>query len=426
MLGLSAMSSPKMADLRLTMISSPSQSPTASPTAASFEPADSANDLLKTFLEFYEWSHVESLPEGETGLHKVVGAAVDCPLSLEWDSTTRNLCALVYPTSIKIYRFGSSSTSESNGAATMECLHEVPTPSPALSLHWVHHSLFFTTEDEVKCSIISSTRCFTLALASRWVLNEASCATLVSDDDLNQFPRPQIFPAGATTILGVLDQKLVLGGPLQAVHILDLSNRVLQCALLVTAGSVDNAAELAQPLCPDAVEWLGAVFEAFGFASQALKLLSGLSLSLKVNMCIKHSQFEALTGLLGDLMELERDSPNLTGSSLFQQACIALYRGGKQELLTQLIPALVTRKRNNDAIFIATLLQNEQQLIQTLGSAEEWGATFHTAKFKKMPTADAILNKWNTSIAEPTAEWRKVLERQGIRPPTVVKLQASS
>ncbi|KAL3667443.1 hypothetical protein V7S43_007666 [Phytophthora oleae] len=303
MLGLSAISSPKMTDLRLTMISSPSQSPAASPTAASFESMDFASDISKTFLEFYEWSHIVSSPEGESGLRKL-GAAVDCPLSLEWDTTTKNLCGLVYSASIKVYRFGQS----------MEFLHEIPTPSPAISLYWVHHTLFFTTEDEVKCSVISSTRCFTLALASRWVLNEASCATQVSDDDLNQFPRPQIFPTGATTILGILEQKLVLGGPLQAVHILDLSNRVLQCAILVTSGSVDSAAELAQSLCPDAVKWLGAVFEAFGFTSQALKLLSGLSLSLKVNLCIKHSQFEALAGLLGDLMEQERDSPNLTVS----------------------------------------------------------------------------------------------------------------
>ncbi|KAG7389951.1 hypothetical protein PHYPSEUDO_009209 [Phytophthora pseudosyringae] len=439
MLGLSAMSSPKMADLRLTMLS-PSQSPSPSPTAASSESADAASDLTKTFLEFYEWSHVLGLAEGEAGLRKLGGGfAVDCPLSLEWDTATQSLCALVYPSRIKIYRFCSSSTNDENkpieGAATctMECLHEIPTPSPALSLYWVHHTLFFTTEDEVKCSVISRTRCFTLALASRWVLNEASCATQVSDDDLNQFPRPQIFPAGATSILGALDQKLVLGGPLQAVHILDLSNRVLQCAMLVTAGSVERAAELAQPLCLDATEWLGALFEAFGHVSEALRLLPGLSLSLKVNMCIKHSQLKPLATLLGDLIEHERDSPNLTGSSLFQRACIALHRGKMQTPLQQLGPALLSRKRHNDAIFVAFLLQNEEQLVQASGSAGEWGAAFHAAGAKSSSsrspaattaTPDAILNKWNASVANPTAAWRTVLEHQGIRPPTTVKLQS--
>ncbi|ETN18649.1 hypothetical protein PPTG_04184 [Phytophthora nicotianae INRA-310] len=425
MLGLSSMSSPKMTDLRLTMMS-PSQSPSASPTATNVESMDPANDLTKTFLEFYEWSPITGVPEGETGLRKLAGFAVDCPLSLEWD-TTQSLCALVYPTCIKIYRFTPMNQSE-GAAPSMKYLHEIPTPSPALSLHWVHHTLFFTTEDEVKCSLISRTRCFTLALASRWVLNEASCATQVSDDDLSQFPRPQIFPAGATTILGVIDEKLVLGGPLQAVHILDLSNRVLQCAVLVTAGSVERVAELAQPLCPDATEWLGAVFEAFDHASEALRLLPGLSLSLKVNMCIKHALLEPLTKLLCDLIEQERDSPNLTGSSLFQRACIALHRGEMQTPLKQLGSALVSCKRHNDAIFVASLLQNDEQLVQAYASAEEWGAAFHAVKAKSsasMSTPDAILNKWNTSVAKPTAAWRTILERQGVRPPTAVKLQTS-
>ncbi|GMF64882.1 unnamed protein product [Phytophthora lilii] len=196
MLGLGAMSSPKMSDLRLTMIS-PSQSPSASPTAANFEPTEPASDLVKTFLEFYEWCHIiGSTPaEGETALRKFSGGfAVDCPLSLEWDTSTRSLCALVYQTCIKIFRFNVSDQNDQLQGADpiMECLYEIPTPSPALSLHWVYHTLFFTSEDEVKCTVISRARCFTLALASRWVLNEASCATQLSDDDLNQFPRPQV------------------------------------------------------------------------------------------------------------------------------------------------------------------------------------------------------------------------------------------
>ncbi|KAE8895315.1 hypothetical protein PF005_g751 [Phytophthora fragariae] len=435
MLGLSNMSSPKMTDLRLTMLS-PSQSPSASPTAASFESSDPASDLTKTYLEFYEWSHDVGSAEGEPALRKFGGGfAVDCPLALEWDRATQSLCALVYPNCIKIYRFANSSvddkSSRSEGTpATMECLHEIPTPTPALSLHWVHHTLFFTTEDEVKCSVISRTRCFTLALASKWVLNEASCATQVSDDDLNQFPRPQIFPAGATTILGVIDQKLVLAGPLHAVHILDLSNRVLQCAMLVTARRIDQAAELAEPLCPDVTQWLGAVFEAFGHASEALRLLPALSLSLKVNMCIKHSELELLSKLLDDLIEQERDSPDLTGSTLFQRASIALHWVQMDAPLKQLGPVLLARKHNKDAIFVASLLQNDEQLVQAYGSAEEWGAAFHTAKTSSSRSAvsaqDAILQKWNADIAKPTATWRTVLEKQGIRPPTTVKLGPSS
>lgn len=113
----------------------------------------------------------------------------------------------------------------------------------------------------------------------------------------------------------MIDQKLVLAGPLHAVHILDLSNRVLQCAMLVSAGRIEQAAEVAQPLSPDVIQWLGAVFEAFGHASQALRLLPALSLSLKVNMCIKHAELELLAKLLGELIEQERDSPDLTVSN---------------------------------------------------------------------------------------------------------------
>lgn len=197
MLGLSAISSPKMADLRLTLMSS-SQSPSTPPTASNVEVADSAKDLTKTYLEFYEWKSDIGDGEDRTELHKFTeNFVVDCPLSLEWDTFTQSLCALVYPNSIKVYSFHTTTNNENkqNGdkaTATIELLHEIPTLSPALSLHWVHHTLFFSVEDEIKCSVISRTRCFTIALASRWVLNEASCATQVSDDDMNQFPRPLV------------------------------------------------------------------------------------------------------------------------------------------------------------------------------------------------------------------------------------------
>ncbi|RLN14670.1 hypothetical protein BBJ28_00000296 [Nothophytophthora sp. Chile5] len=385
---LSALSSPKTPEGRLTM-GSPANASSASlssPTAAGTEALDSASDLAKTYLEFYEWGAAAGSAEGETVVSKLRGGfAVDCPLTLEWESASRSFCALVYPSAIKIYRITASTVDGEGEAAAMECLHEISTPSPALSLLWVHHTLFFSTEDEVKCCVVSRTRCFTLALASRWVLNEASCATHLSDDDLNQFPRPQVFPAGATTVLGVREQQLVLGGPLQTVHLLDLSNRVLQCALLITTGSADQAAQMAQSLSPEAVEWVGAVFEAFGFVDEALRLLPGLSLGLKINMCIKHVVLEPLTKLLDELLEEEqgRDSPSLSVSS----------------------------------------------------AAEDWGAAFHAAKAKtsssRSPSAvtsqqETLLQQWNASIAKPTAGWRTALEEQGIRPPETLRLISSA
>lgn len=93
-------------------------------------------------------------------------------------------------------------------------------------------------------------------------------------------------PNGATTILGVHNSQLLLAGPVQAVHSLDLSNRVLQCCMLVSLGKEELALQVAESLNPELCDWLGTVFEAFGCPQQALKL-PRLSPALKMNICIK-------------------------------------------------------------------------------------------------------------------------------------------
>lgn len=80
--------------------------------------------------------------------------------------------------------------------------------------------------------------------------------------------------------------QLLLAGPVQALHTIDLSNRVLQCCLLISRGKDALARELAATLSADVVDWLGSVFDAFGCVHQALQL-SRLSLEFKINICIK-------------------------------------------------------------------------------------------------------------------------------------------
>lgn len=107
----------------------------------------------------------------------------------------------------------------------------------------------------------------------------------------------QRVPNGVTTILGVHNSRLVLAGPVQALHSLDLSSKVLQCCILISLGKEELARQVAETLSPDLCDWIGSVFEAFGCVHQALQL-SRLSPELKMNICIKvrrlHSRFRRL------------------------------------------------------------------------------------------------------------------------------------
>lgn len=96
----------------------------------------------------------------------------------------------------------------------------------------------------------------------------------------------QRLPAGATSILGVHNQQLLLARPVQALHSIDLSNKVVQCCILISRGKEEHALQIAETLSPELSDWLGSVFEAFGCVNQALKL-SRVSTALKINMCIK-------------------------------------------------------------------------------------------------------------------------------------------
>lgn len=153
--------------------------------APSMVEADTS-DVKKTYLEFYEWDSVQKSDHSKPRLGdtlKKIGGAIECPLTLEWERTTNRFCALIYPTSVKIYRVTAT-------PPDLVCLHEIPTFQPAQSLKWVNHTLFFSTEDEVKCCVVSKTRCFIFDLAS----------TLVADESLGrgarassqQFPQPQV------------------------------------------------------------------------------------------------------------------------------------------------------------------------------------------------------------------------------------------
>lgn len=158
------------------------------PTATSDDPAD-ANDLKKTYLEFYDWGDMEKRQDPETMSAKSgvpfrkIGTAIECPLMLEWETVVRRFCALVYEKRICIYRVTSSPVSE------ITCIHEIPTTHTVHSLKWVHHTLFMMSDCEIKCCILSRARYFTFELASKFAPDNQGC------DDPYDFPKPQVFDA---------------------------------------------------------------------------------------------------------------------------------------------------------------------------------------------------------------------------------------
>lgn len=147
------------------------------------------SDLKKTYLEFYEWDSFDkdgqpsSVGGGGGGGLRKIGAPIDCPLALEWERATNRFCALVYPNCVKIYRATAT-------PPDLVCLHEIPTFQTAQSLKWVNHTLFFATEDEIKCCVVSKARCFTFDLASSLLVDETLARP--SQDAASRFPRPQV------------------------------------------------------------------------------------------------------------------------------------------------------------------------------------------------------------------------------------------
>jgi hypothetical protein len=73
---------------------------------------------------------------------------------------------------------------------------------------------------------------------------------------------------------------------MQLLHTIDLSNRVFQCCMLIAIGQADLATKVAATLAPEIGEWIGAVFEAFGFTDQYLQL-QHVPMEVKINVCIK-------------------------------------------------------------------------------------------------------------------------------------------
>lgn len=147
-----------------------------------------ASDLKKTYIEFYDWGDMDKHQDSSTMSAKSgvilrkVGAAIECPLLLEWETVTRRFCALVYEKSVCIYRVTSSPVSE------VTCIHEIPTTQTVQSIKWVHHTLFLMSVDEIKCCIFSKAKYFTFDLASRFAPDQG-CA------DLYDFPKPQVISA---------------------------------------------------------------------------------------------------------------------------------------------------------------------------------------------------------------------------------------
>lgn len=176
---------------------SPFSSANQASSTASVDHGDSTSDLKKTFLEFYEWNSIAKDPENESGKPglestlKKVGSgngagspSIECPLFLEWERVASQFCALAYADGIRIYRVTVSPQRE------VVCVHHIPVAGPILSMFWFHQMLLFTTEDELKCCLLSKARYFVLDLASRLVPLDSRWRALQTDNAT--FPEPQV------------------------------------------------------------------------------------------------------------------------------------------------------------------------------------------------------------------------------------------
>lgn len=150
------------------------------------------SDITRAYLEFYEWGADEMRDQSTTrqsATLRKIGGAIECPLAVEWEMVAHRFCALVYPQCVKIYRVTAA-------PPDVVCLHEIPTFQPAQSLKWCHQTLFFSTADEIKCCVMSKSRCFTFDLASSLPRDESRERSALSDG-ANDFPTPQVRRATA-------------------------------------------------------------------------------------------------------------------------------------------------------------------------------------------------------------------------------------
>ncbi|TMW66194.1 hypothetical protein Poli38472_003959 [Pythium oligandrum] len=371
-------------------------------TTGSFSAADNdGGDIKKTTLDFYEWE------ASSNGGMKRIGTGIDCPLLLEWEKVTHRFCALVYPRCVRIYRVTASPTVE------VALLHEIPTASTVVSLHWMYQTLFLSTPEGITCYFICKTRFFTVDLASVSAYTSGTSGPLL-------YPKQQHLATEATTLLGIHNHRLVLAAPVQSLHSLDLSNKVLQCAMLISIGQADLALQVAEHFGSELSDWISSLFEAFAFVTHAVRL-SKLSLRLKVNIGIKHQLLDELATWLST--ETFPVSPDLTGTSLFQRACTALRRGGRKEVLESLFQQQLAKPdHNQEAVFIASLLQNQELLAQAHQGKKEWGKAHFAAKRQSSSVSNDLLGHWNKALQSTTAPWKATLEQQTIRPPEVLTL----
>ncbi|DAZ96282.1 TPA: hypothetical protein N0F65_008315 [Lagenidium giganteum] len=370
---------------------------------------DATTDIKKTYLEFYDWDNLEKqTSRHQHGQLKKVGTAVDCPLNMAWEQTTKRFCALVYPQCIKIYRVSRGDEQ------AFACLHEIPTPQAACSIKWFHHTLFVTTDDTIKCFVVCKTRYFTFDLASHNMFGEPNVKHF--QQQLYEFPRQQFLPLGAHTILGVRNQALVVAGPTQALHLVDLSNKVLQCCLLISIGQADLAVKVAEAFSPDLREWIASVLEAFGFVAQALAL-STSSLRQKIDLCVKHNLLDELPSLLSSTVE---DSESSVGTSPYQRGCTTLHRAGRVDALKVLLESAKAAQRLNDEIFLSSLLRDTTELVDRLRASRQWAPAFHVVKNGAAKAQGTELMKhWNQDLTAANAPWKHALDQQEIRSPQV-------
>lgn len=371
---------------------------------------DTTNGGKKTYLEFYQWSHIpdqsnedhERMRGGSidrSGRCLVrVGISILCPITIQWEMVTKRHCALVYHDCIKIYRFSGTP------ASTLTCLHVIPTIGTARSIKWFKHILFACTNDAVMCYIVCRTRYFSIELANRF--------PQPSQGSEQDFPSPQVFPMRATTILGVDRQSLVLGGACQTLDYISLTNQVVQCCMLIALGQADYAYGVASSISHSATEWVMAVFEAFGFIDHALQL-EKVSYANKINIGIKHNRVDDIVKILGSMT---RDSNDMTGCSPFQRGCIALRRMAKQDDLLKLLNKLDPSLRPNDYTFLSSILHHNESQTQGLMQRGKWSSAMLVSN---RPDKEELIDKWTSSLAAPHSQWRQKVESEELRVPNL-------
>ncbi|KAH9101018.1 hypothetical protein Ae201684P_007207 [Aphanomyces euteiches] len=334
---------------------------------------------MHTYLEFYDWDTVSSGAATISSALKKVGATFPGPFLVEWEKSNK-FAVLVYPKKLTVVK----RTQESG----ISLLHDIMTTRPVHSALWVHHTLFTATEDEIQCYFICGSRYFSFCVASTTCFHDSAMNV-----PLAEFPVAQRHPGGPLKLLGIFQEKLFICGLHQSIYSVDLKNEVLQFCMFVAQGLPKRALEFVPHISEELLDWLASFLEAFGFPADALQV-QGMSLHLKISICIKHMLVHTLADLVSSLVtNSSEDSVDVLGASLTQRACAALCRGGQEAACLALFPLCMQSKKWNDGLYIAMIVNDKGLMAQALSLKKD--VTHALCANKRNPDLEA---QWNQQM----------------------------